>query len=163
MEEAPLGSVSSSADGRHELRFERELPYPPDEVWNAVTSATSIAHWLSQAEVELRPGGRFRLQGRCNVDGQVLEVRPNAVLRWTWPHPEHPHSEVMITIDGLGEAASRVTVTQTDLPTKHVLDVAAGWHTHLDALPKAVRGKSTPFDVDRAALHYRRYAAALRS
>ncbi len=162
MEEAPLGSILASPDGRHELRFERELPHPPDEVWRAVTSATAIGRWLSQAEVELRPGGRFRLRGQCNVDGEVLEITEGALIRWTWPHPDHPSSEVKITISDVGGAASRVTLVQTDLPTEHVLEVAAGWHTHLDALRKAVLGEPTPFDVERAALHYRRYAAARR-
>ena len=163
MEEAPLGAVSTSKDGRHELRFERDLPYAQDVVWRAVSAPAMIGHWLSEAEVELWPGGCFRLSGQCNVEGAVVEVAPPSVLRWTWPHPDHPSSEVRIGIRRLDEGACRVTLVQTDLPTRHLLDVAAGWHTHLDALAKAVAGERTAFDAERAAMHYRRYAAAFRA
>lgn len=163
MEEAPLGTVCTSADGRHDLRFERDFPHPSEDVWRAVTSPRALGHWLSEAEVELRPTGRFRLQGQCNVDGEVLEVTPGTTLRWTWPHPEHPHSDVKITISRLGPARSRLTLVQTDLPAQYVLDIAAGWHTHLDALPKALLDERTPFDTERAAMHYRRYAATVRA
>ncbi len=68
-----------------------------------------------------------------------------------------------ITISRFDPARSRLTLVQTDLPLRYVLEVAAGWHTHLDALPQAILDQHTPFDVERAALHYRRYAAMVRS
>jgi uncharacterized protein YndB with AHSA1/START domain len=92
-----------------------------------------------------------------------LEVTPPAVFRWTWPDPEHPHSEVSITISKLEDGACHMTLVQTDLPRRYVLDVAAGWHTHLDALPRAILDERTPYDAERAVAHYRRYAAALGS
>jgi uncharacterized protein YndB with AHSA1/START domain len=162
MDEAQLASISTSPDGRHALRFERDLPYLPEDVWAAVSSPERIGYWLSEADVELRPKGRFRLSGQCDVDGEVLEVTPPAVFRWTWPHTDHPVSEVKITVSELHGEASHLTLAQTDLPARHLLDVAAGWHTHLDALPQAILGRRTPFDTGRAARHYRRYAAALR-
>ena len=161
MGHTPLGSVSTLSDGLHELRFERDLPYAPEAVWNAVTSPDRIGDWLSEAEVDLRPAGRFRLRGQCTVDGEVLEVSAPSSFKWTWPHADHPGSEVRITILKLGDDASRVTLVQSNLPARHLLDVAAGSHTHLDALPKAIVGERTPFDVDRAATLYRRYAAAI--
>ncbi|WP_363200082.1 SRPBCC domain-containing protein [Phenylobacterium sp.] len=161
MAEAPLGNISPCSDGRYTLTFERNLLHAQSQVWRAVTSEEHLGCWLSDAEIELRPHGRLRLRGQCNIDGEVLEVVPPALFRWTWPHPEHPTSEVQIAVAALAEAASRVTLVQTDLPKRHVLDVAAGWHTHLDALPAAVLGHRTPFKPDRAAAHYRRYSATL--
>ncbi|WP_372782405.1 SRPBCC domain-containing protein [Phenylobacterium sp.] len=163
MEEAPLGAVRTLPDGRNELRFERELPHPSQDVWRAVTSPLALGHWLSEAEVKLEPGGEFRLRGQCNVDGVILEVTPGSMLIWTWPHPDHPRSQVEITIVALDRERSRLTLVQTDLPTQHVPDVAAGWHTHLDALPTAILDKHTPFDAEQAAMHYRRYAAVWRA
>lgn len=163
MEEAQLGQVRKTPDGRYELHFERDLPHSPEDVWRAVTSPRALGHWLSAADVDLRPDGQFRLQGQCNVEGKVLEVVPGATLRWSWPHPEHPESEVRMTITGLGPTTSRLTLVQTRLPAQHVLGVAAGWHTHLDAFPKAILDEPTPFDGKRAAAHYRRYAAEWRA
>lgn len=163
MLEAPLGLVSVSPDGRHELRFERDLPYSPEDVWSAVSSPERIRHWLADAEVDPRPKGRFRLHGQCNVEGEVLEASPPAVLTWTWPHPEHPHSEVKITISNVRDEGCHLTLVQTDLPRRCVLDVAAGWHTHLDALPRAILDEHTPFNTEHAAVYYRRYAAMFGS
>ncbi len=163
MGDAALATISTSPDGRYALHFERDLPYAPEDVWTAVSSPERIGHWLSEAHVDLRPQGRFHLSGQCNVDGEVLEVSPPAVFRWTWPHPDHPSSEVKITVSRREGQGSHLTLSQTDLPKRYLLDVAAGWHTHLDALPKAVLGERTAFDVERAAGHYRKYAAALRA
>jgi uncharacterized protein YndB with AHSA1/START domain len=162
MVETPLGSVSTSPDGLHDLRFERNLPNTAEDVWRAVSSPEGIGRWLSDAEVELRPGGRFRLHGQCSVDGTVLEVLAPTLLKWTWPHPDHPASEVWIDISKVDGGSSRLALVQTNLPARHLLDVAAGWHTHLDAFPAALVGQRIPFDAERAALLYRRYAAALR-
>jgi uncharacterized protein YndB with AHSA1/START domain len=163
MEEAQLGRVRATPDGRYDLYFERDLPHPPEAVWTAVTSPRALGHWLSDAEVDLRPEGRFRLCGQCDVEGKVLEVAQGETLRWSWPHLEHPDSEVRIAITGLGPSRSRLTLVQTSLPSQHVLGIAAGWHTHLDALPKALLDEPTPFDKARAAAHYRRYAAEWRA
>lgn len=163
MEEGQLGQVRTAPDGLYDLLFERDLPHSSEEVWRAVTSPRVLGHWLSDAAVDLRPNGQFRLRGQCNVDGKVLEVAPGATLRWSWPHLEHPHSEVTITIARLGPTRSRLTLVQTGLPSQHVLGVAAGWHTHLDALPKAILDEPTPFDEERAVAHYRRYAAGWRA
>ena len=161
MGEAPLGSFHPSPADRYELRFERDFSSPPEEVWRAVSSSERIGHWLSDAEVELRPGGLFRLRGQCNVEGKVLEVTPPTQLRWTWPHPEHPRSEVRFNIFRLSDEGCRLTLVQTDLPRQWVSDVAAGWHTHLDALPRAILNERTPFDAAHAAVNYRRYEAVL--
>ncbi|MBK7126989.1 MAG: SRPBCC domain-containing protein [Dehalococcoidia bacterium] len=124
-------------------------------------AALPIGSGTGCRRVDLRPAGRFRLRGQCTVDGEVLEVSAPSSFKWTWPHADHPGSEVRITILKPGDDASRVTLVQSNLPARHLLDVAAGWHTHLDALPKAIVGERTPFDIDSAATHYRRYAAAI--
>jgi len=158
---AALGKVSSSSDGGYVLTFQRDFPLSQPKIWKAITAPDLLGCWLSDAEIELRIGGRIRLRGQCSVDGEVLEVRAPDLFKWTWPHPDHPRSEVEISLSALSEAASRMTLSQTDLPRRHVLAVAAGWHTHLEALPMAAIGKRTSFDADRAAMHYRQYATAL--
>ncbi|OYU69640.1 MAG: hypothetical protein CFE28_06285 [Alphaproteobacteria bacterium PA2] len=161
MEDLPLGIVSKTVDGSYELRFERDLPHAPHQVWKVISSQEGLARWLSEAAIELRPGGSFRLWGQCSVEGQVVEVKPHCLLSWTWPHPDHPLSEVRISLTEPSDGRSHITLVQTGLPQQHLLDVATGWHTHLDALPGAVVGRATQFDIKRAAMHYRTYAKAL--
>jgi hypothetical protein len=38
---------------------------------------------------------------------------------------------------------------------------AAGWHTHLEALPGAADGVFTPWSAEREAVHLERYRAAI--
>ncbi|WP_068876636.1 MULTISPECIES: SRPBCC domain-containing protein [unclassified Phenylobacterium] len=161
MAEAGLGRIFSSSEGHYTLTFERDLPHSQGDVWRAITNADRVGCWLSDAEIELWPRGRLRLRGQCHVDGEVLVISAPALFRWTWPHPDHPGSEVEIRVSVLTEGASRVTLSQTELPKRHLLEVAAGWHTHLDALALAVLGVRTPFDPERAAMHFRRYSAVV--
>ncbi len=53
----------------------------------------------------------------------------------------------------------RLILTQTDLAPPGHLDVAAGWHTHLEGLPDAVDGVRTPWTAERE----RELAALYRS
>jgi hypothetical protein len=53
-----------------DLVLERELDAPRDLVWKAQTQAEHLKHWfapkpyeISEAEVDLRPGGIFRIRG----------------------------------------------------------------------------------------------------
>lgn len=162
MEQHALGVATATGDGRYDLTFQRDLRRPHLAVWAAATDPEMLSHWLADAEVELRPGGRFRLRGQCNVEGQVLEVEAPSRLVWTWPHPDHPRSLVTITVSPLTKGWSRLALVQTELPLAHLLDVAAGWHTHLDAVPAATGGRRTPFDPERAAQHFRNYQAAFK-
>jgi uncharacterized protein YndB with AHSA1/START domain len=158
--EYALGVARATGEGRYDLEFQRDLHHPQPRVWKSATAPEQISDWLADAEVDLQPGGHFRLRGQCEVDGQVLEVTAPSRLVWTWPHADHPESQVRITISPIADGQSRLTLVQTQLPQVHLLGVAAGWHTHLDALPAAILGRRTSFDPERAAQHFRRYQAA---
>jgi uncharacterized protein YndB with AHSA1/START domain len=69
---------------------ERDLPYPPEKLWRALTQPHLIAEWLMKNDFEPVAGHRFRLrmdpQPNWNgvVDCQVLVVEPNKTLSYTW-------------------------------------------------------------------------------
>lgn len=81
-----------------DLVLERELDAPRDLVWKAQTQAEHLKHWfapkpyeISEAEVDLRPGGIFRIRmvGPDGFDtghggaGCVLEVVEGERFVWT--------------------------------------------------------------------------------
>jgi uncharacterized protein YndB with AHSA1/START domain len=81
-----------------DLVLERELDAPWDLVWKAQTQAEHLKHWfapkpyeISEAEVDLRPGGIFRIRmvGPDGFDtghggaGCVLEVVEGERFVWT--------------------------------------------------------------------------------
>jgi uncharacterized protein YndB with AHSA1/START domain len=69
---------------------ERELPYPPDKIWRALTQPHLIEEWLMKNDFNPLVGHRFNLRRTPKpdvnvvVDCQVLVVEPNKTLSYTW-------------------------------------------------------------------------------
>jgi uncharacterized protein YndB with AHSA1/START domain len=64
---------------------ERELPWPPDKVWRALTRPELIAEWLMQNDFEPVVGHRFDFRADWgSVQCQVVEIEPNRLLSYTW-------------------------------------------------------------------------------
>jgi len=42
---------------------EREIPYPPEKIWRALTQPHLIAEWLMKNDFKLAVGHRFNLRG----------------------------------------------------------------------------------------------------
>ena len=69
---------------------ERELPYPPEKIWRALTEPHLIAEWLMRNDFQPMAGYKFSLrmdpQPNWNgvIDCQVLVVEPNEKLSYTW-------------------------------------------------------------------------------
>jgi uncharacterized protein YndB with AHSA1/START domain len=64
---------------------ERELPYPPERIWRALTQSPLIEQWLMKNDFEPVVGHRFELRADWGVVGcQVLAVEPNRALSYTW-------------------------------------------------------------------------------
>ena len=64
---------------------ERELPYPPEKIWRALTQPHLIAEWLMQNDFAPTVGHRFDLRADWgSVACAVLEVEPNKVLAYSW-------------------------------------------------------------------------------
>ena len=69
---------------------ERDLPYPPEKIWRALTQPHLIAEWLMQNDFAPVVGRQFTLrmdpQPNWNgvIDCQVLVVEPNKTLSYAW-------------------------------------------------------------------------------
>ncbi len=70
--------------------IERELPFPPEKIWRALTQPHLIEEWLMKNDFKPVVGHRFNLQRNPQpdvnvvVDCQVLELEPNKTLSYTW-------------------------------------------------------------------------------
>ncbi len=95
------------------LHFERDYPYPPEDVWVALTDRHALAEWLMPNDFEPVVGHKFVFQvdpmpgcgheTRC----EVLEVQRPRRLAYTW---------VPVLKDGTRPAKASV-VTWTLSPT----------------------------------------------
>ena len=64
---------------------EREMPYPPEKIWRALTQPHLIEEWLMKNDFKPVPDHRFNLSADWGtVDCQVLAIEPNRTLSYTW-------------------------------------------------------------------------------
>ena len=69
---------------------ERELPFPPEKIWRALTQPHLIEEWLMKNDFMPVVGHRFNLQRspqpdvNIAVDCRVLEIEPHKTLSYSW-------------------------------------------------------------------------------
>src|SRR5215470_3938484 len=65
---------------------ERDLAFPAEKVWRALTQPHLIEEWLMKSDFAPVVGHRFNLRGEWGgvLDCEVLALEPNKVLSYTW-------------------------------------------------------------------------------
>jgi uncharacterized protein YndB with AHSA1/START domain len=64
---------------------EREMPFPPEKIWRALTQPHLIEEWLMKNDFKPVVGHSFNLRADWGaVDCQVQTVEPNKLLSYTW-------------------------------------------------------------------------------
>ena len=64
---------------------EREVHFPPEKIWRALTQPHLIEEWLMKNDFKPVVGHRFDLRADWgSVDCRVLAVEPNKTLSYTW-------------------------------------------------------------------------------
>jgi uncharacterized protein YndB with AHSA1/START domain len=145
----PYGLVTPAGDGLYDVRLERRFNLPIETVWAALTEPARLADWFAQAKIEPWLGGavEFRWDLHGHVErGFIVAFEPPKRLAWAIPGPEGRHSVVRFDLVREDEKVKRctlLTLTQTLVPTEHLLSVGTGWHAHLHELPEAA-ARSTP-------------------
>jgi Activator of Hsp90 ATPase homolog 1-like protein len=77
--------MSKPASETLSVVVERELPYPPDKIWRALTQPHLIEEWLMKNDFQPVVDHRFNLRADWGaVACQVLAVEPNKTLAYTW-------------------------------------------------------------------------------
>ena len=64
---------------------EREIPFPPEKIWRALTQPHLIEEWLMKNDFKPVVDHRFNLRGDWGAaDCKVLAIEPNRSLSYTW-------------------------------------------------------------------------------
>ena len=64
---------------------EREVAFPPEKIWRALTQPHLIEAWLMKSDFKPVMDHRFRFSADWGaVDCRVLAVEPNKTLSYTW-------------------------------------------------------------------------------
>lgn len=79
--------MSNAATETLTVTVERDLPYPPEKIWRALTQSSLIEQWLMKNDFKAQVGHQFTLsQDWGKLDCEVLAIEPNAKLSYTWNH-----------------------------------------------------------------------------
>jgi uncharacterized protein YndB with AHSA1/START domain len=134
-----------------ELNFTRTIPATPERVWRAWTTDTELAGWMwpaawnSEAEVDLRIGGRYRLHSDVHgrgLSGEFVALEPPTRLVQTFKWDEDDYETlVTVTFAPDGSGGTELTIlherfTSQDEADQHL----QGWDDCVDRLVTYARG-----------------------
>ena len=143
-----------------ELHLERTFDAPPSAVFDAWTNPEVLRRWWAVgpdwntplAEVDLRPGGRYRLSmhdagsgATHTVGGEYLEIERPSRLVYTWTWEGEPvemrgseNSVVTVSFRAEGEG-TRVVLDHAELESdESVANHEHGWKGCLESLATRV-------------------------
>ena len=77
--------MTNTATETRSVIVEREIAFPPEKIWRALTQPHLIEEWLMKNDFKPVIGHSFNLRADWGaVDCQVQTVEPNKTLSYTW-------------------------------------------------------------------------------
>lgn len=142
------------------LKIQRLLPGPIERIWAYLTESELRRQWLAAGQMELRQGAPFEFVWRNDeltdppgrrppgfgeehrMQSRILDLDPPRRLAVGWGE----NGEVSFELEAQGDQVL-LTVIHSRLPDRDtLLNVAGGWHAHLDILAAKATGRApTPF------------------
>jgi len=119
---------------------EREVPYPAEKIWRALTQPHLIEDWLMKNDFQPVVGHRFDFRADWGSVGcQVLIVEPNRTLSYTWA-AMGLESVVTWTLSPTN-AGTHLRMEHSGFPPSQkqaYYGAKAGWQGFLSALEKTL-------------------------
>ena len=77
--------MSATTTQTRTVVVEREIPFPAEKIWRALTQPHLIADWLMKNDFKPVVGHAFSLSAEWGaVNCKVLEIEPTTSLSYTW-------------------------------------------------------------------------------
>jgi uncharacterized protein YndB with AHSA1/START domain len=77
--------MTNSATEMRSVVVEREMPFPPAKIWQALTQPHLIEQWLMKNDFQPVVDHRFTFRADWgSVDCQVTALEPNQTLSYSW-------------------------------------------------------------------------------
>lgn len=142
----------------HELSLTRVIEVSPDKLYRCWTEPKLLKQWfcpkpyaVSQAELDVRPGGASRIVMRSPEGTEIpcpgiyLEVVPNQKIVFTdaytsaWEPSQKPFMTAIVTFEDLGDGRTRYTATarhwsEEDRKSHEAMGFHEGWGKATDQL-----------------------------
>lgn len=140
------------------LTIQRVLPGPVERVWAYLTESDKRRQWLAAGEMELKAGASFTLTWRNDelttppgkrpegwsaensMESRVIAVDPPTHLAITFGKS----GEVTFDLEPKGDKVLLTLVHRNLAERPDLLNVAGGWHAHLDILVARVSSTDAP-------------------
>lgn len=136
------------------LNIQRLLPGPIERVWAYLTENDLRRKWLAAGQMEAKAGAAFELVWRNDeltnppgkrpagfgeehrMQSRIIEASPPRKLVFTWGES----AEVSIELEPRGDKVLLNLAHRRVTERAMLLNVSAGWHTHLDILSARLSG-----------------------
>jgi uncharacterized protein YndB with AHSA1/START domain len=119
---------------------EREVPYPPEKIWRALTQPHLIEEWLMKNDFKPVVDHRFSLSADWGgVECQVQSLEPNRTLSYTWDTKDL-ESVVTWTLVPT-ETGTRLRMEQTGFrqdQQSYYRGAKVGWRRFLEGLEEVL-------------------------
>ncbi|HYC97413.1 SRPBCC domain-containing protein [Brevundimonas sp.] len=104
--------MTDAATGTRSVVVEREIPFPPEKLWRALTQPHLMEEWLMKNDFKPVVGHSFRLSGEWGgvLDCEVLAIEPERTLSYTW---DFAHDDLAYAM----KSVVTFTLTPTDAGT----------------------------------------------
>lgn len=139
--------MTDAATQTRSVVVERELAWPPERIWRALTQPHLIEEWLMKNDFKADVGHHFTLRGDWGgvLECEVLAIEPNRRLTYSWNHAhEDPafdlQSVVTFTLTPT-DSGARLRVEQSGFrPDQRQAfgGAMAGWPRFLDKLDEVL-------------------------
>jgi uncharacterized protein YndB with AHSA1/START domain len=119
---------------------EREIPFPAEKIWRALTQPHLIEEWLMKNAFKPVVGHRFDLSADWGmVDCEVQSIEPHKALAYSW-NTKDLRSSVTWTLtptdNGTLLRMEQIGFTQEQLP--YYRGASAAWPRFMEALESVV-------------------------
>lgn len=159
------GTIEPTADGGV-IRFERHLPYPVVEVWDAITNPARLAEWWlpfdADVTVDLREGGQMVMVATgdepITITCTILRVEPPTLLEHTHVDPGAYMRWELEPVDT--GCVLRLSHFVTDPSAAIDNCYVVGLHASLARLEPCLAGRPVAWDWDGFAIAQAHYADA---
>lgn len=129
------------------IHIERRIAAPASAVFRYLTESQLWARWQGEtAELDARPGGRFRVrmgEGQV-VEGAYVAVEPNAriVITWGWVgHPRMPPGTTTVEFELVEDGPDTIVrLTHRGIPSEDLPLHREGWESFIPRLAAAAEG-----------------------
>lgn len=113
-------SGPGNAEDLYDVEIRRTYDADPADVWDACTNPERVARWFSPVTGDLRPGGRYSIDG--NASGAITECDPPRRLALDWEFGDHALSWVTLELNPVGD--------RTELVLRHRQPRTEHWATY---------------------------------